>query len=366
MNLCFTRSNKYSHSETFIDNEIKALQPQILIYEGWYPSVLPNGESFLPFPFNFLFVRGGMRNVFPKIYHFLYTHFLASYLTKNKIDVLLANYGPMGVALIDACERADVKMIVHFYGFDATEYKTLKVYQEKYANLFQRVDSIVVVSNDMKTQLHKLGANLSKIYVNPCGVKTSEFLGASPETKPPLFITVGRFTPKKSPQSTIRAFAEVLKKVPTAQMIMVGDGELWEESKQLANELKISDKIDFQGKKSPAEILVLFHQARVFLQHSMLAPSGDSEGTPVAILEASATGLPIISTRHAGIKEAVVHGETGFLVEEGDWKSMGKYMIQLAQDPLLCGKMGRNARKHMEENYEMDKLLHTLKEILEK
>jgi glycosyltransferase involved in cell wall biosynthesis len=366
MNLCFTRSNKYSHSETFIDNEIKALQPQLLIYEGWYPSVLPNGASFLPFPFNFLLVRGGMRNVFPRIYHTLYTRFLASYLTKNKIDVLLANYGPMGVALIDACERAKIKMVVHFYGFDATEYKTLEVYSDKYANLFQRVDSIVVVSNDMKMQLHKLGADLSKIYVNPCGVRTKEFSGASPETKPPLFITVGRFTPKKSPQSTIKAFAEVIKKVPNARMIMVGDGELWEESKQLANELKIAAKIEFKGKQSPAEILALFHQARVFLQHSMLAPSGDSEGTPVAILEASATGLPIVSTRHAGIKEAVLHGETGFLVEEGDWKSMGAYMTQLAENPALCGQMGRNARKHMEENYEMDKLLQTLKEILEK
>ena len=366
MNLCFTRSNKYSHSETFIDNEIKVLQPQILIYEGWYPSVLPNQKSFLPFPFNFLLVRGSMRNLFPQIYHTLYTRFLASYLIKNKIEVLLANYGPMGVALIDACERAKVKMVVHFYGFDATEYKILEVYQDKYADLFQRVDSIVVVSEDMKTQLHSLGGDLSKIYVNPCGVRTSEFSGATPETKPPLFITVGRFTAKKSPQSTIKAFGEVLKKVPEARMIMVGDGELWEESKQLARQLNIADKIDFKGKQSPSEILTLFHQARVFLQHSMFAPNGDSEGTPVAVLEASATGLPIVSTRHAGIKEAVLHGETGFLVEEGDWKSMGEYMTQLAKDSILCGQMGRNARKHMQENYEMDKLLQTLKEILEK
>jgi colanic acid/amylovoran biosynthesis glycosyltransferase len=146
---------------------------------------------------------------------------------------------------------------------------------------------------------------------------------------------------------------------------VIGDGELWEESKQLASQLGISDRIDFKGKQSPEEILILFRQARVFLQHSMLAPSGDSEGTPVAILEASATGLPVVSTRHAGIKEAVVHGETGFLVEEGDWKTMGEYMTQLAQNPALCGKMGRNARKHMEENYEMSKLLDNLKRVLE-
>jgi colanic acid/amylovoran biosynthesis glycosyltransferase len=364
MKLCYTRSNKYSHSETFLDNQIKILQPEIVIYEGWYPSILPNDKSFLPFPFNYLVIRGGLRNILPKIYHVLYTRFLASYLVKNNIDVLLANYGPMGVALSDACERAKVKIVVHFYGFDATETKILAVYKEKYSVLFQKVAAIVVVSNDMKEQLHKLGADLSKIHVIPCGVNTSQFAGASPETKPPVFITMGRFTAKKSPQNTIRAFAEVVKKVPDAQLIMIGDGELWEESKQLANELGVIDSIEFKGRKSPQEALGLMHQARVFLQHSMFAPNGDSEGTPVAILEASATGLPIVSTRHAGIKEAVVHGETGFLVEEGDWKKMGEYMIQLAQNPVLCGQMGKNARKHMEEKYEMSKLLNDLKSVL--
>lgn len=366
MNLCITRPNKYSYSETFLDNQIRVLKPEILLYEGWYPSVLPNGKSFLPFPFNFLLVRGGMRNVFPKIYHAIYTRLLAAYLQKNKIDVLLANYGPMGVALADACERANVKFCIHFFGFDATEYKILDIYKERYAVAFQKANAIIAMSNDMKMQLQNLGADPSKIYINACGVETEKFSGAFPENAPPIFITVGRFTAKKSPQSTIKAFAEVLKKVPEAQMIMVGDGDLWEEAKQLAQSLNIADKIDFKGKQSPEEILLLFHQVRVFLQHSMMAPSGDSEGTPVAILDASATGLPIISTRHAGIKEAVVHGETGFLVEEGDWKSMSEYMTQLIQNPVLCGQIGRNARKHMIDNYEMDKLLQNLRGILEK
>jgi colanic acid/amylovoran biosynthesis glycosyltransferase len=218
MNLCITRSNKYSHSETFIDNQIEALKPQMLLYEGWYPSILPNEDSFLPFPFNHLIVRGGLRNLFPKIYHSLYNQFLASYLKKNKIDVLLANYGPMGVALADACERANVAMFVHFFGFDATEYKTLDVYRDRYSVLFQKAKNIIVVSNDMKTQLQSLGANPSKILVIPCGVRTNQFSGAEPENKPPLFITVGRFTPKKSPQNTIKAFAEVLKQVSDAQL----------------------------------------------------------------------------------------------------------------------------------------------------
>lgn len=365
MNLCITRSNKYSYSETFIDNQIRALQPKILLYEGWYPSILPNGKSFLSFPFNYIFVRGGLRNLFPKIYHKIYTKLLTSYLQKNGIDTLLANYGPMGVALADVCERANIRLFVHFHGFDASEYKTLETYEDQYKTLFEKVEGIIVVSNDMKKQLLNLGANESKIYLNPYGVEIDKFTGALPEMKAPIFISVGRFTAKKAPQLTIKAFSTVLKNVPNAQMVMIGDGELWEQSKQLAIDLNISNKIDFQGKKSPTQIAEQLREARIFVQHSRIAENGDSEGTPNTILEASATGLPIVSTRHAGIKDAVVHGETGFLVEEGDWETMADYMIQLAQNPTLCGQMGRAARRHIEENYEMSKRVQTLKDILE-
>lgn len=366
MNLCITRSNKYSYSETFIDNQIKELQPQILLWEGWYPSILPTQKSFLPFPFNYLLVRGSLRNLLPTVYHKLYTFFLASYLQKHKIDTLLANYGPMGVALSDACKRANVRLFVHFHGFDAAEYKTLENYKERYELLFQEATGIIVVSNDMKTQLLTLGANPATIYLNPYGVEIDKFFGAEPEKRPPIFISVGRFTAKKAPLFTIKAFEKVLKSEPNAKLIMIGDGELWEDAKQLAKTLNIADSIEFKGKKTPEEISNYLRKARVFVQHSLRAKNGDSEGTPNTVLEASATGLPIVSTRHAGIKDAVVHGETGFLVEEGDWESMANYMIQLAQNPQLAGKMGRAARKHIEENYEMSKRVQTLKEILEK
>ncbi len=366
MNLCITRSNKYSYSETFIDNQIKELHPQILLWEGWYPSILPSQKSFLPFPFNFIGIRGTLRNLFPNFYHKIYTQLLSAYLQKNKIDTVLANYGPMGVALSDACEYANVKLYVHFHGFDAAEYKTLEIYKEKYEILFQKATGIIVVSNDMKTQLLSLGANPATIYLNPYGVEIDKFFGAEPEKKSPTFISVGRFTAKKAPLFTIKAFEKVLKSEPEAKLIMIGEGELWDDAKRLVEELKLSKSIEFKGKKTPTEIAEYLREARVFIQHSLRAESGDSEGTPNTVLEASATGLPIVSTRHAGIKDAVIHGKTGFLVDEGDWETMADYMIQLAQDPQLAGKMGRAARKHIEENYEMSKRVQTLREILEK
>ncbi len=366
MNLCFAYPNKFQFSETFIRDQIEQLQPQITIYEGWYPSLNQANKSFLPFPFNILFVRGGMRRILPNLYHKIYTFFLSQYLIKNNIDVVLAQYGPTGATILDACKKANADLVVHFHGFDANENATLDKFLPLYKKMFSEVKGIIAVSRDMKDKLISFGANPETTIFNSCFVNTNKFTLGAPEKNEKIFITVGRFTPKKSPQSTIRAFKKVTQVVPAVRMIMIGEGELLDESKELAKELGVENLIDFRGARLPTEIAETLKIARVFLQHSMFAPSGDSEGTPVSILEASATGLPIVSTRHAGIKDAVVHGETGFLVEEGDWETMADYMIQLAQDPELAGKMGRAARKHIEENYEMSKRVQTLREILEK
>jgi glycosyltransferase involved in cell wall biosynthesis len=92
--------------------------------------------------------------------------------------------------------------------------------------------------------------------------------------------------------------------------------------------------------------------------------SGDSEGTPNTILEASATGLPIVSTKHAGIREAVVDGQTGYLVEEGEYEIMAQKIIDLLGNPALVESMGAAARKHMEQHYEMSFRIQSLKNIL--
>ena len=101
------------------------------------------------------------------------------------------------------------------------------------------------------------------------------------------------------------------------------------------------------------------------MQHSVRTAEGDCEGTPLGVLEASAAGLAVVSTRHGGIKEAVVDGQTGFLVEEGDVKAMAQRMLELAESPALAAAMGQKARQHMRANYAMEKRVAALAEIIE-
>ena len=102
----------------------------------------------------------------------------------------------------------------------------------------------------------------------------------------------------------------------------------------------------------------------MFVQHSVQPSYGDAEGTPNTILEASAAGLPVVSTKHAGIPQAVVHDETGFLVEEYDVRGMTKAIITLYNDKSQCKRLGVAGRKHIKTNYNIDRHIAILDELV--
>ena len=104
---------------------------------------------------------------------------------------------------------------------------------------------------------------------------------------------------------------------------------------------------------------------RGFVQHSVVAANGDSEGTPVTILEASSSGLPVVSTRHAGIKEAVVDGFTGFLTDEYDVAGMAANIVKLAKSPQLAVELGNNGRARMKAKYELSSRIALLDRVIQ-
>ncbi len=366
MKLLIARSNYFSYSETFIDEQIKQLQPHSVLYEGWQPSRLYKGGSIYPFPLNQLLVRGSLRRLFPDLYQKIYTYFLRKYLRNNQIDALLANYGPLGTHISEACEAEKIPFGIVFLGFDANETKTLENYGPQYAKVLPKAKAVIVVASAMKPTLEKICGPLPNLHVIPCGVDLNQFYPDKQKKQNTSFqlISVARFAAKKGSLLSIKSFEILLKQFPDAQFNMVGDGPLWQEAKDYVKAHQLENNIHFLGAKSPEEYLPLLQAADAFIQHSVVTPSGDSEGTPVAILEASATGLAIVSTRHAGIPEAVIEEETGILVDEHDVSSMGNALIRLASQRDLCQQMGMAARKHMLEHYEVGKLSQKIKQLL--
>jgi glycosyltransferase involved in cell wall biosynthesis len=216
----------------------------------------------------------------------------------------------------------------------------------------------------MSDKLVRMGCPPEKIVFNPYGPRNSFFENRS--SYDDVLLAIGRFTDTKAPHLTVLAFQKVLQQFPQATLIMGGHGELLEACQTLAIALGIEKNIQFLGPLRHEQVVPLLAKACAFVQHSVQPTYGDAEGTPVAILEAGAAGLPVVSTRHAGIQDAVIHGETGFLVEERDISEMADAMIRLLADKSLCRTMGAKAREHIRTNYNIDRHLSCIDGLLQK
>lgn len=359
--VCVVLPYEPSLTETFIRSHVEEAPAPVVVVYGWRPKI--DGRNVLSPP----------AVVFHKALRVLTgagvgRENTASYLKafrRHRVAAVLAEYGETGVLVAEACRRAGVPLVVHFHGYDASVRSVLEENAETYPAMFRQAAAVVAVSRAMRAKLISLGAPPEKVFYNPYGVDCALFAGAEPAAAPPLFVAVGRLTEKKSPQSTLRAFAEVLRDCPEARLRVVGGGPLMGECEGLVGELGVGHAVAFLGPQPHAVIRDEMRRARCFVQHSVEAPSGDSEGTPVSVIEAGATGLPVVSTRHAGIPDVVVEGETGFLVDEGDVRGMAAHMLRMAREPELAARMGRAARLRAETHFSKGRSLSRLWEIVE-
>ncbi len=290
---------------------------------------------------------------------------LAKYLQQEKVQLVLAEFGPVGAEVLSVCKFLRLPLLVHFHGYDAYMYTTLSRYKKLYQEMFEYASQLIVVSQHMKNQLLQLGAPAHKLVLNPYGPHDA-FFEVNPTFETKNFVAVGRFVEKKAPQHTLAAFKTVLEKIPEATLVMAGDGPLLPACEQLTKQWGLQNSVRFIGATSHQEIISLYKKAYCFVQHSVVASNGDSEGTPVAVLEAGAAGLPVVATKHAGIQDVVVHEKTGFLVAEQDIESMANYMITLALDPEQAKQMGENGRKIIMDNFTMEKHISVINNLITK
>jgi len=353
LNLCISKPNGINYSETFIDSQINLLPGnKKVVYGGFFP-LFGHQKTYLIKSRTNLIEYLIRKRIFHQKEIRVRTKAFAKYLAENKIQVVLAEYGLTGALIRESCEIAHVPMVIHFHGFDAHVRSVTDEYANLYKKAFAYADKIIAVSKPMRQSLIELGAPPEKVLLIPYGVDASLFTQCRPSENPLVFLAVARFAEKKSPLSTLSAFAKVLEQFPQAKLKMAGIGPLWEQAKLMAKSLGISSNVCFLGVQTPFQVAALMRTSRVFVQHSVIAPGGDSEGTPNSILEAAASCLPVISTFHAGIPEAVLDQVTGLLVKEHDIDAMVSCMCRLAADPELCDKMGLAARRHIELNYQL-------------
>lgn len=362
--------NKDKYTETFIKGHVDFLPLNKVYYFGKLPvNIFPWGNVFSDNGYlrrfqniTFDFFGIDQRKVFKNR--------LSRSIKGRKIDVVLAEFGTMGVQVYESCELAGVPLVVVFYGYDVWHKSTLDSNISKYQEMFSYATKIVGVSQDICKKLERIGCPNEKIEYLPCYVNLNRFKCTDHSNNPPIILSVGRFSETKSPHLTILAFNEVLKEIPDAKLVMVGKdggGELFEACHILVKALQIENSVEFKGILTPDEVKVEMDKASVFVQHSLTTPIyGDKEGTPVSVMEAMASGLPVVATNHAGIAELIISGENGFLVEEYDFLSMAKQIVYCLNNQELMAKIGKNASTSIRSNELISNHHKLLAEILNK
>jgi colanic acid/amylovoran biosynthesis glycosyltransferase len=360
--VCVVAPYEPSISETFIRAHVERIPARAFLIHGWRPRI--ENSSILSLPE--LVIHKLRRLLFNEHLNVEVTAAYVKAFRRHGVKAILAEYGETGVEVLPACRQLNIPLIVHFHGYDASVHELLERLHEPYQVMFKEAASVIAVSRAMQTKLISLGAPSDKVFYNPCGIDCEKFSGATPATAPPLFLAVGRFVEKKGPLLTIRAFASVYKSNANARLNMVGDGQLLTESKALVAELGLERAVNFLGAQSQEVVQAEMRKARCFVQHSLQAVSGDCEGTPVGILEAGASGLPVVSTRHAGIPDVVVDAETGLLVDEGDIDGMAAHMLRIVNEPKLAAALGQAAQKRISEKFSMERSIEGLWTIIER
>lgn len=284
-------------------------------------------------------------------------------LKKHRIQCVLAEYGTSGVGLMKVCNTLGIPLVVHFHGFDASIHDVLDRYKSSYKSLFDIAVKVVVVSEVMKKRLLELGLPEDKAVKNIYGPDSS-FFNIQSRFDGPRFVAIGRFVDKKAPYYLLLSFHKVLQTFPNADLVIAGDGPLKNTCINLAIALGVRDSVSFPGILKREEFQQLLCNTLAFLQHSITAINGDMEGAPNSILEASAAGIPVIATKHAGIPEVVEHGITGLLVDEHDWEGMANHMCTLLVNTGLAKNMGKAGRQRIGGYFTQERYLKQLSDII--
>lgn len=357
-NVAIFSPNENAYSESFIQAHKKINANIFFYYDGFLPTQL-EGKGVISYNRNSVKEPLKLINrllnpclMFNARKLSLKKRMLAYSLKTNKIDYVLAEYGTCAIEVMDICEILNIPLIVHYHGYDISRYSILEKNAESYKKLFHISYKIIAVSRLMERRLIDLGCPSNKIVYNPCGPCDS-FYEVTPKYNSNQIIAVGRFVDKKAPYYLILAFNEVLKKVPTAKLRLIGTGPLYETCRNLIKFLGIGSSIDLLGIVDHKDIINYYRESSVFVQSSITALDGDQEGTPVSVMEASLAGLPVVSTIHAGIPDVIKNGVTGLLLEEHDIHGFALAITSLLQDKQYCEILGNAGKSYIYSNYRL-------------
>lgn len=275
------------------------------------------------------------------------------FLKRSEFDLIHVHFGFNALLVFPIARALKIPLVVTFHGVDASpQYLKNKKYRDAIQQLLAYAKEIIVVSPHMIETL-EASEWRDKIHLIPCCVDPAEFVNdkiASGDKEKIKILHSGRLVSKKGVPDLIRVCVRLSEKYPQVQLDIIGDGPELELCRQLVKDAGAGN-INFHGAKPHEEVRRFMADADIFVLNSRVGDNGDMEGLPVSILEAMSMQLPVISTYHAGIPQAISNGEDGLLIKEKDNSALAFALEKLIADPGLRSRLGKAARKKVENKF---------------
>lgn len=252
------------------------------------------------------------------------------------------------------------KVIVHLHGSEFKQFYADGGWlrQVLIRNMFGRADASMMLSEQWRDWLHSICTREPKVEI----IYNTATERPRPDRSGREVVTItlmGRLGKRKGTYDLLEAFAGLVREHPQARLVLPGDGEV-EEVRALVRERGLEEVVEVPGWVSGDAQDALWARTDVYTLPSY------NEGLPGSVLEAMSAGLPCVSTPVGGIPEAVIDGETGYLVDPGDVDALRGALAKLVADEALRLRMGAAGKALLDEKFALDKIVDQLVALQER
>jgi colanic acid/amylovoran biosynthesis glycosyltransferase len=359
------RHNLFRISEPFITQQAQALQRYRPFYLGRmrYGAAPAGAESFA-----IQDLDGG--SPLPRAAWQMLSRGSGSFqrlLAGRRPALIHAHFGIEGVYALPLARRLGVPLVTTFHGFDATLSTAALLTSPAWAmyplfrrRLARQGDLFLCASSFIRDRVLAMGFPEARTHIHYIGVDCAAIRPRDPAEETPTILHVARLVEVKGTEYLIRAFAQVARRFAEVELAIIGDGPLKRSLEALVKSLGLEQRVRFLGALPHAQVLDWMRKAAMLVLPSVRTGTGRVEGLGMVMLEAAATGVPVVGSRIGGIPEGVIDGETGLLAPERDPDALARCIGDLLDSAELRLRMGVRARAHVEERFDIRRQTETL------